>query len=524
MKNKTKVFLVLTVLVLVYTAIIAIGKFGEKTKINKEKESIQLKNMAIEMNQSWQEIKNEGESLILKHKNYDATIEARKEKLSNDYTEYDIEEVAEIVIENIKEQYKSYNILVEEKEIINGKEMYKILLGDEEYQALIIIYKENVNLFLNSYVASNDIFDILVDDALVMFYNAEYFEDSYEIPQISKVEATGINWTIEEEKTFNKRKEKEIYYDTYHAVLSVPEEFIDYEFSSKDFHYTYSGYSITGNILAKNVYEFILSDLEDTNLKHEYEYLQKYYENVLVESEFEQNKYVYVFDYNSENTVYQDAYIVYPLDNTHILKVKISSRNKKISKNLVNAIQLKTYDRYAKNIVYNSEKDGKNTFDFSIYDISYDTGIYYNVKLHLPQKYNEIDHNVNNQINRYFGYEYNEKKDEYLYNIQTQIYNNRAIKTNEKYIEEICGFGAKDVVIEKQDSIVINDKVFENYYLKYNIVNNDIVKTYEFSLLFLDITKNIFLVSKIDLSNVQDISQIINDFTDVDYIKKEYLK
>lgn len=102
------------------------------------------------------------------------------------------------------------------------------------------------------------------------------------------------------------------------------------------------------------------------------------------------------------------------------------------------------------------------------------------------------------------------------------MFSNRANKTNEKYINELCPTRAQNVVIEKRDAIVTNDNVFDNYYLKYSIPTNAGLQTYEFSLLFLDISENIYIVSKIDLANVEDISEIIEDFTDITYTKKIY--
>lgn len=76
-----------------------------------------------------------------------------------------IESIVDEVRFDIESQNTNYNLLKEEKKNIsnNNYEAYKLLYEDGDNQCLVIIIKNNNNLFVINYISNNDTFDIVLD-------------------------------------------------------------------------------------------------------------------------------------------------------------------------------------------------------------------------------------------------------------------------------------------------------------------------------------------------------------------------
>ena len=92
-------------------------------------------------------------------------VDIKVSALPTNYINNDITIAVDEIKYDVEKQNSDYKLLKEQKSIISEKkyEAYKLLYENGKSQSMIVIVKNNSNLFVINYISNNEYFDIVLD-------------------------------------------------------------------------------------------------------------------------------------------------------------------------------------------------------------------------------------------------------------------------------------------------------------------------------------------------------------------------
>ena len=479
---------------------------------------------------SWKIQEQKENSILLA--NREATLDIEMVSLEDEYKYLDIKDLLDDILYNISQQNQNYNLLFKESESItkNAYEGYKMLYEDGESQSMVMICKKNDKLFIFNYEATNSYFDILLDSAQNIIYTFDSIDEQFELSYKLAVDTSEIEWNPNEEVSsqLSNIKNYSIANNNYLVNFSVPVNFELSKFDSTSAYFNYRGLSegyITLNayIYNRNIYEYL--DKEG-DLDNSYKYIREGIEYLnfkenLKQIKFEnkveyiyKNSYTYTSSYG--NTDYETVYIVYELDTSHILIIKINASKTKIPEELVNSIKLNSSKNYS-SYVENKAKDGYWICELKEF-VGYSGAEIQTITLKIPQKYKELDKENNIYTSRYYGLNYDDEMEIYQYDIAYEVYSSLESKIdflNSTYSSHSNKGTYKELTYKQ--TIELNGKSFDIYEAGYTDIGGALKERTSYfvnvKVLTYKLDSGKVLTIEIKGNNAEISEEILNDLT-----------
>lgn len=410
-----KITIMVAILLVIAIVILLLSGNG---KINVKKFSNKI--YSFKYDSSWTLTKNKDNLIELKHsKNGLINIEIKE--LEEPYKYQSLDTFKDDIVSGIQNQNKKYKLLGEESTNINDIYSYKLLFEKDKEQVLVVIMKQQNSLIVYTYEANSDYFDILLDSALNVIYNFKLKYDTTHSTKLESIPVSGNKYDGTE--SVDKVKEYTIHNNNYSVTFTVPDSYTLTEYNStyNIFRHKNNGRYITFNVTSTNIYEELTGKY---GMEYNIKELEKKYSDVkyTIDNGSEKDSYTYRITYRHNKTTYEKIYMFIPLDKNHTFTVYIDSSNNNVSSNLIDSIKLVKKEKYSKNITY--EYEGNYNVNYLKYkSTDHDKKVTYNVKLYTPKEYREIDNTNNMYRIRYFGYNYDEKKDTYSLNYRYELTN-----------------------------------------------------------------------------------------------------
>lgn len=484
-KYKIAVISALIVLFIGISSLIIITSFTNNSSIKKANEQY----YAFEYDNTWKLKEKQKDMILLSHSS-GSKITIQITELSDEYRYSTIDELIDEIIYNIEEQNKGYNLISKKKDKITKYkfEGYKLLYENDKEQVMMNLYKKSDKLISIRYEAANNYFDILLDSVHNIVNNLDIKDENFDLKNSLKIETSDITYSMSDEldKTFVSSNNYEIAKNNYYVQFTLPDNFIQSDFDSQLGLYKLkldSGdISITVNISKKNIYEYL--DKEETiNVYKNYAYYHKEdttdysdFKETLTKLESDYDSYIYKnsfyynnaikYDSNFKSEKYkrqdENAELIYALNNSHTLVIKIETKGLPITEKLINMIKIKKSTNYA-SYVKSEKVDNylvgtfKRFADYSKNKIDL-------ITLKIPNKYEEIDKNVNYYLEKNYGLNYNEDMEIYDYNVHyelSKLSDDKIVDTiNSVYIKTAYGESHN---LEYSGSLTLNGKQFKVY-------------------------------------------------------------
>lgn len=372
-------------------------------------------------------LEKENNKVILNHSSKSKiTIEMI---LLEDETRYqNLSEISSQIFYDIKKQNPDYQLLAEEllKITKNYYDGYQILFEKDNKEVLITIGKDSEKLFLITYEASSDYFDILLDSEEFIIENFTLLEEVFEISSKLNLSTDSVPWgnnkTLE---TSMGTMEDEIADYHYIVKANLPANLQSITIDSRQHRYRYIGLednqsiNVSTSISPKDIYSY----LEKDNLG----YLYKSYKNdpssgfkeYLEESKTEKyNRYIYKNTYKIDDDTYENFLLIYEMNRNHTYIIEINAKNIEIPKEWISPIEILSIKNYA-GYTITTREDNNQLFDLKIFK-GYDYEKKEVLSFKIPIKWQEITaQQLQNNVyqSRSFGIDYFSNLDYYLYRV-----------------------------------------------------------------------------------------------------------
>lgn len=501
----------------------------------------------IKYDKSWK-IKDKSETTInLKHSSK-SKINIEVMTLEEEYKYLESEDIIEELLYNIGLENKDYKLLQKKQSNItkNNYDGYKVLYEDDQSQVMVVIAKKSDKVMLFTYEATNEYFDILLDSVQSIIYNFDIKDEVYKINNTVTIETEELEWETNESLVSNIKKNKtyEIANNNYSVKLSIPKNFQAYSFDSTYGYYSYTGLekgsiSLTVNILNKNIYEYLQKEEKYGTLYYEYkthrngtsENYQNFTETMTKLDNEDYEAYLYKSEYTykgySSDSKYENYYMIYELNNNHILLFKLVSMDNAIPQELINKIKFSDVTNYSSNIdkqIVDNKLIGtlKRFTDYS-------KNKYNEITLKIPTTYKELDHHTNIYMYRYYGLNYDSNNDIYQYDVKytltsTSITKEKAISnitiyTNTGSYQALTSTGTKNL---NGKNFEVYSGGYNDYGVGYNKDSSDKNYYVHKKVLLYSMESGGYLVIEIDGNGSEITDQVLNDLTNIDIMIKEY--
>lgn len=485
-KYKMAIITALVVLLIGICILILFYSFTENSSIKK----INDEAYSFQYDDTWKLKEKKNDSIILKH-NSGSKITIQITELSDEYKYSSIDDLIDELIYDIQKQNSNYKLISKKEDKLTKYEFdgYKLLYENDNEQVMVILYKNSDKLVSIVYEADNEYFDILLDSVHNIVYNLDIKDKKFDLKNNIKLDTSEIEYSSSDkvDSLLIDSKSFEIARNNYLVVYSLPTNFNSLNFDStlSQFEFKVDNEGIMRlvvDIINLNIYEYLdkdksisvynnysnfhkdgendYSDFKETLTQLDGKYLSYIYKN-----SYSYNK-AFKFDENLKMKEYkrqdENVELIYALDNNHILVMKLASTGVPITQKLINMLKITNSTNYASYVKI--EKDG----EFLIGRLQRFTDYNYDkidlITLKVPDKYEEIDENVNIYLKRNYGLNYDEDMDIYNYNVHyelTTLSDDYVIKTiNSVYIKSAYGESHE---MTYSGNVVINDKEFKVY-------------------------------------------------------------
>ena len=526
-KNKRLLLIICIVILAIIIAIsliLIINKINSNGKIN----IVNQNNYSLQYDNTWKVKLKEDNQITLEHKKTKSTLNIIIHQLSDDEKYKSIDELFDNLLYNIEKQNENYNLLYREKTNItqNNLEGYKILFESENAQAEILTYKQGEKLIVINYEALNEYFDILLDSANCIIDSFSIKEETFDLKTNINIDTTQINYSEQEDVSsmLNGTTDYEIASSNYFVNYTIPSNFKSISFDTTSGYYEFENtpndgtITLNTTILNRNIYEYL--DKEDSPNVYEKYNLNSYNESKeqLEKVSDDPITYIYKNSYLTFDKTTENIVIMYELNQNHIFIVEISSNAVGIPKDLVNMIKVNSYKNIANNITIEKE-DNLLIGNLKSY-VGYATEQIEEIKIKLPEDYQEIDKETNLYEDRTYVKNYNDEKEIYNYEVNYSIIKydiDSKIETLENSINKEYG---EYTDFTQESNKTYNNKEFIIYNRRYtnrsNAKDSDgNYYTYHTNekVLFYKISDEDYLVIEIRANDNDVTDELVNEVT-----------
>lgn len=432
---------------------------------------------SVKYNSIWKVNSSSDKKISLTHKR-DSTLNIEIMDISDDYEYKSLDNIKDDILYSIEKQNKKYKLIASEKSSVtkNNYEGYKVLYENEDNQVLVVIAKKSNQIIIFTYEATSDYFDILLDSVNSIIYNFKIMEKEYSLSYKLSLDLSNIKWKENDDIKLKKNKAYEAADYNYLVKYSIPSNFIINDFDSTGQIFKYQdlssgNISISTSIQNINIYEYLDKENKNKGLNLAVDYIKKNkdtYKNIeenLNKLESKYDSYVYKIAYTQKNEYtkktynYEEVYLIYSLDKNHIFIIKIDSTNSAIPKELIDNINIDSTLKYANYI----NKNIVNGYLENHFKKKIDDKRYYDITLHAPTTYEELDKGYNIYAYKFFGFNCDDDTSVCEYNIDYEL-TKSSMEIKLKYISSDYEITDNNYI----GKVTLNDKEFDCYEVNYD--------------------------------------------------------
>lgn len=503
---------------------------------------------SLEYDKSWKVKKKTDSNILLKHGS-NSKLKIELIDLEEKYLYSSISDMIDEILYSIEIDNKSYQLISKKKDSITeyGYDGYKLLYENEKNQVMITVFKRSNQLVLFIYEASSEYFDILLDSVQNIIYHFEMKDEQFDLVHNINLETSSISYSKEDHITslLKDTSEHEIASKNYYVNYSIPSNFEESSLNSAYGSYSFKGLetgqriNLSVSISNRNIYEYLDRD-NRLNLYDSYKAYQEnenyadFKENVSkLDSDYEsyvyKNSYYYLDTFDSEKKLYENIILIYALDRNHILTMTISSSGVGIPKDLIEMFKINSSKNYASYIKI--EKQDNNLIGILKRFTDYNKDKVDEITLKVPDKYEEVEKDTNIYENRYYGLNYDEDLENYIYEVE---YNLTSTTSKIDSLVEIINnsfsksYGEYNYLTFKEN-ITLNGKSFIMYEGGYTTLsgvmftNVNRMRYYiHKKVLFYELSNGGYLVIEVNGHGNEISNDILNELTNFDIETKNY--
>lgn len=354
-KNKKILLLTFLIVIIFLCGIISfllLGNSKVKTyEINNDEYSMQY-------NSTWKVTEEDINHIKLIHKKSNSELNIKIKELEDENQYKSLEEIFDSILYNIQEQNDKYKLIYKEQSKLTKNEIdgYKILLESGNTQTAIYLYKQGTKVIIISYEATNNYFDILLDNVNMIIYNFSISEETFDVITDIDLETNEITYTEQEDikEMLQEVREEEITSSNYLVNYSIPSNFSATASNTQYGNFRCLDLPLDENIylgtsiLQRNIYEYLDRESSPNIYNNNLNSYNKDSEQLNVLKR-EQLSYIYKNSYLTNNKITENIKIVFELNKNHIFIVTISSEGVGIPKELVDMIKINNFENVASN-------------------------------------------------------------------------------------------------------------------------------------------------------------------------------
>ncbi|MBE6153841.1 MAG: hypothetical protein E7166_06435 [Firmicutes bacterium] len=439
-KYKLAIVIGLSIIVVGLIGIILFLTLGNNSSIKEYKNN----NYIVKYDNSWKINSKEDNLIILEHER-GSKLSIEIIELQEEYKFSNMEDMLDELLYDIETQNKDFKLLYKEKDSItkNKYEGYRMLYENADSQAMVVVAKKSDKLIMFTYEAKNNYFDILLDSVQNIIYDFDTVEEKFDLTHNLNIETKEISYGEDETvvSLLKNTTQQEIATNNYHVKYSIPSNFKVSMLNSQIGSFNFEGLeegkmSITVNLYNRNIYEYLDKE-KSLNVYSEYKYYKtdeeysKYTESIdKFDSDFE--SYIYKcsyyydkaieygenFEINYTSELKDNIILIYALDRNHILLIKIESSKVAIPKKLIDMIKIDSSNNYSS--FSDSTKENGMIKSVLKRHVGYEDKLE-EITIKLPEKYKEIDKNLNVYEKRNYSLDYNDELEIYNYDVEYSL-------------------------------------------------------------------------------------------------------
>jgi len=439
-KYKLAIVIGLSIIVVGLIGIILFLTLGNNSSIKEYKNN----NYIVKYDNSWKINSKEDNLIILEHER-GSKLSIEIIELQEEYKFSNMEDMLDELLYDIETQNKDFKLLYKEKDSItkNKYEGYRMLYENADSQAMVVVAKKSDKLIMFTYEAKNNYFDILLDSVQNIIYDFDTVEEKFDVAHNLNIETKEISYGEDETvvSLLKNTTQQEIATNNYHVKYSIPSNFKVSMLNSQIGSFNFEGLeegkmSITVNLYNRNIYEYLDKE-KSLNVYSEYKYYKtdeeysKYTESIdKFDSDFE--SYIYKcsyyydkaieygenFEINYTSELKDNIILIYALDRNHILLIKIESSKVAIPKKLIDMIKIDSSNNYSS--FSDSTKENGMIKSVLKRHVGYEDKLE-EITIKLPEKYKEIDKNLNVYEKRNYSLDYNDELEIYNYDVEYSL-------------------------------------------------------------------------------------------------------
>ena len=435
-------------------------------------------------------IKNKSNNkILLKHKK-GPVLRIIITDLTEEYRYDNLSSSIDNILFNIEKDNSNIKLVNKEPLKINNNDSYKVLYKNTKLskQSLLTIIKQSNKLIICDFSSKDKYFDLLLDSQDDIISTFKLNHKKINLNNTINLNTSNIKWinNKELESKLNKNKEDTISNMNYQVNYKIPKIFKLNELNTTNSNYSYryneSKIDLKTNIRNINIYEYLNNKKGNNTIYSNYKYIKdkSNYKEYLSKKD---KTYTYKNSYKEKGNIYENAEIIYSLDNNHIFIITINSYRGTIPIKLINNIKLIKYNKYSSNI----NKIIKNNKLISYLKILDNNENIIKIKIELPLSYEEIDKENNMYKTRYFKNKTNIVKYDIITNIERSIENIRSnynVYSNYGKVSLTKKNNYKDYILYEGSYHNKDNKVYTNilykqindFYVKIEVEDSNIIK------------------------------------------------
>lgn len=345
-----------------------------------QQEEFSTKNYSVKYDTTWKIKSSSDNEIVFQHNDTQSLIDISIADLDSNLYGRTIKQIAQNVKSKIEKEYPDYKCISEHVTYLNDdiSEAYQLLFEDGKRQSLIQIGMYGYKIFISSYTAENQYFDILLDSVQTINSNFKIKYESIDMMDSRKIEETG--YTVKNDDVDYSETEVQTYRGSYYKVkFTVP---VQFKGSSGGLSYTKkNGDSLINTHISISSSAENLFSVYDEEMKNSKAYG---YENTEIQKITNGDLEGYGIKYTSSSGI-ESYRLLYALNDFNTLKITVDGKD--VTQNLLDNIKVVSFERYG-NYIDPTIIDGyhkgilhcENYFDKTLLSVEYK----------VPEKYKEI--------------------------------------------------------------------------------------------------------------------------------------
>ncbi len=500
---KQSVTFIISMSIVVLIGLIVLVLINHNSTIKLKK--ISTDNYILNYDTTWELYSKGKDYITLKHKSSSSLIDINIIELNNEYKYLDLSQSINNILYSIEKNNSTLQLVSTESYNYNNTDSYKALYKNDNKETLLTFTKESNKLIMFDLTADSKYFDLLLDSYNEIVKGFSLNHKKLNLNSKIDISNNRIKWKSnrETDAIIDSNNKFEIYDLNYYVSYSVPKIFTLEELNTTTNRLTYRTNDFMITIKAynreSNIYEYLNNSKDKYTIYNEYSYLndKKNYKEYI--SKLDDNTYIYKNSYTDESIPYENAKLIYSLDNNHIFIIELSSSKCYISEKLISSIKLISYNKYSSNINRKVE-DNKLVSTIKYYTDS-NKDNYKKIDIKLPLDYKELDKGNNMYMIKYFT---NNKYNLKYYLSRDINTNNNLIKSNYRVYSK---YGKNN--INKNSVKKLNNR---NYYL-YSGYYYDKIELINTKILYTKIDDYYLTIEIESRDSIND--KILKDITDI---------